>query len=129
MASKRKAAPKVDAEAVSATLKALVMKRLRNKRQRPTQPVARPSAAQVAANVPFGKQRRSARRLGKYQRYEVIRRLNTSKRGTWTRYMVDIILAHTEVQAANETHAASGEYAGKRLDFNWAVAQGYIKLI
>jgi len=49
------------------------------------------------------------------------------KRGAnWTNYMVATILAHTDTASAEQAHRESGQYADKRLDFNWMFKQLFI---
>lgn len=56
-------------------------------------------------------------------------RKNEAREGTWTRYMLEVILKHkTTVAAQAALVTAGGEFGGRRLDFKWADAKGYIKL-
>lgn len=75
--------------------------------------------------------RRSARRLGKYQRYEATSKVDISRHGTFRRYMISTIRAHTDTHSANEAHAScdNPSFAKNRLDFNWAADNGYINFI
>lgn len=47
--------------------------------------------------------------------------------GTWTSHMVHTVLDYRTVGEASQAHKASGLYPDKTLDFNWMVAQGFIR--
>jgi len=73
--------------------------------------------------------RRSARRLGKFQRYHATSKPDYSRPGTFRTYMIATIRAHTDTHSANAAHALCEEpsFAKNRLDFNWAADNGYIE--
>lgn len=52
---------------------------------------------------------------------------NDTRPDTWTHHMVEIMQRHTDSGAAKAAHAKTGRYAGKKLDFTWAKAKGFIK--
>lgn len=51
------------------------------------------------------------------------------RRGTFRRYMLETILAHTDVREATSAHIRSGQHAKETLNFKWAEANGYIRFI
>jgi hypothetical protein len=120
-------------------LKDLVLLRLRN-RQRTTQRTPSVTASPFAsaysggpgttAPAAFGsKPRRSARRLGRIKFYEATSKLDVSRSGTFRRYMISTIRAHSNTRDANRAHDACTEpkFAKNKLDFNWAADNGYIR--
>lgn len=48
------------------------------------------------------------------------------KRGSWTEYMVQTVLAHTDTSAAEAAHRSSGKFPEKSLDFSWMFKHQYI---
>lgn len=52
---------------------------------------------------------------------------NDTRADTWTHYMVEVIQKHSDTASARAAHEKSGKFAGKKLDFNWSKAKGYIK--
>jgi hypothetical protein len=119
-------------------LKDLVLLRLRRP-QRTTQPTPDPIGA-VNASVPWSESRvvtgssrpRRAsrpRRLGRIKFYEATSKLDVSRSGTFRRYMISTIRAHTNTCDANRTHeeCSNPQFAKNKLDFNWAADNGYIR--
>lgn len=72
--------------------------------------------------------RAKPRRIGKTRRYIKTNKLDMSRVGTFRRYMISIIRAHTDTASANAYHATcdNPKFAKNKLDFNWAVDNGYI---
>jgi hypothetical protein len=58
--------------------------------------------------------------------YKVTGNAADRKPGTWTRHMLDVIIAHTSTAAAKAAHVKSGQYSDKKLHFSWARDKGYI---
>ena len=54
--------------------------------------------------------------------------LETTREGSWTRRMVEIIMSHKSTNDAKDELAKDKEYGDRRLDFAWAATKGYIKL-
>lgn len=50
----------------------------------------------------------------------------TLRDNSWTKYMVETILANKDTDSARAAHAASKDYVGKSLDFTWAEKKEYI---
>jgi hypothetical protein len=119
----RKAA---DGKAIAAALGALVKAKVR-KPAPPRQSFASRVHNAQAALPTIGK-RRSARRLGKFQRYTPTSKPDYSRPGTFRTYMIATIRAHTDTHSANQAHALcdTPAFAKNRLDFNWAADNGYI---
>lgn len=46
---------------------------------------------------------------------------------SWTKYMVETILANKDTDSAKAAHASSKQFEGKNLDFTWASAKDYIQ--
>jgi hypothetical protein len=51
---------------------------------------------------------------------------NETRAGTWTNFMVETILEHTNSDAARAAAAKSKEFGDKKLDFAWAKAKNFI---
>jgi len=54
---------------------------------------------------------------------------DTSRDGTFRRYMINTIRAHKTVGAAKAAHAKSGQYSKDKLNHNWAAQNGFIKFV
>lgn len=52
---------------------------------------------------------------------------NEAKPDSWRGYMLGTIMAHKDTASAKAAHAKGKKFADRKLDFNWANAQGYIK--
>lgn len=72
-------------------------------------------------------QRRSPRRVA-FKRYTATQMTDTSRYGTFRRYMITTIRAHNDTLSANAEHAKcdNPKFAKNKLDFNWAADNGYI---
>lgn len=81
-------------------------------------PTPLPSAVQADPVTPTSKSAPRVRR-GKTIYYTAGPARRSTKYGTWTHYMVRTILEHTDTSSAEQAHRASGQYAGKKLDFGW----------
>lgn len=57
----------------------------------------------------------------------VVGKANDTRADTWTYHMVTIIQSVTDTATARAKHDKSGRYVGKKLDFTWAKAKGFIK--
>lgn len=80
----------------------------------------------------FGSGLRSGKRSVRkaVQFYELTGKRDTSRAGTFRRYMLtDIILAHKDTRSARMAHALSGQYADQTINFSWAEKEGYIRFI
>jgi len=120
-------------EKIAAALKAFVLAKLRKPvRTTPASP-AWPKPWDFG-DVPAkpapraGGQRRSPRRLGKVRFYTATAQPDVSRYGTFRRYMITTIRAHTDTRSANAAHAQCDNpaFAKNKLDFNWAADNGYI---
>lgn len=122
-----KAVSAAPTEALAGALKALVLARLRRARA-PTQPSARPTPPMHAPPMHAPTQRRSARRIGRVRFYTPTSMPDVSRYGTFRKYMISTIRAHTDTRSANATHAQCDEpkFAKNKLDFNWAADNGFI---
>jgi hypothetical protein len=49
-----------------------------------------------------------------------------AKPDSWRHHMLTVITKHGNTAKAKAAHEKSGKFAGNKLDFNWAAAQGYI---
>lgn len=74
-----------------------------------------------------------SRRFGRTQLYEkqpgADMLLGRVRHGTYRKYMLRTILAHTDTAAAEAAHRASDEYSSQKLDFKWSADNGFIKFI
>lgn len=86
-------------------------------------------AAAIGATVGLSKAtaKRSATPKGD-RAYTPGKTANGSKPATWTHYMIATALAHKSTAAAEAAHAKGGKFPGKKLDWKWMDAKGYIKL-
>lgn len=118
-------AVKAPAKDLAAALGALVAARLRARMARS---VAWTPPTPARATATPAQRRSGKRRLGKFQRYVATGKLDTSRYGTFRRYMISTIRAHTNTRDANTAHATcdNPSFAKNRLDFNWAADNGYI---
>lgn len=117
-----KAAKAHPAKAVAAALGKLIKARLTKPRPVPTQYGVVPVLGQAKAV------RRSPRRLGRFRAYTPTTKPDVSRYGTFRKYMISTIRAHTDTRAANNAHATCDNpaFAKNKLDFNWAADNGYI---
>ena len=72
--------------------------------------------------------RAAPRRTGKTRRYSPTGKVDTSRVGTFRRYMLTTIRSFTNTAEANRANAACTvpKFAKNKLDFNWAADNGYI---
>jgi len=96
---------------------------------------AKPAPKKADAAKPKGnpealKKAREARasKEAENRKYKVTAKLKdlTLREGSWTKFMVETILAHTTTDDAKAACKKSKEYGDKKLDFTWAAAKGYI---
>jgi hypothetical protein len=113
--------------AIADALSALVLMRLR-RTPRPTQPTPSVTPAQRPAPTPSGARRSPRRTAGKLRYYDSTTQPDVSRYGTFRRYMITTIRAHTDTRSANAAHALcdNPSFAKNKLDFNWAADNGYI---
>lgn len=91
-------------------------------------------AAATAAKAPKEKKAGAVGRVAAEFDYKVVKGAkNETREGTWTRHMIEVILAHTSTAEARAANAnAKGatskgqKFSDKSLDFAWAKAQGFI---
>lgn len=122
----RKLAKGAKAKPLASALGALVRKRLA--KPQPVIPMARFPIPQAAPTPATPRRAPVRRRKGRTQDYSLTGKRNFTRTGTWTHYMLDTILDHTDTWSAERAHALAGEYIGKRLDFSWAAKERYITL-
>lgn len=113
-----------DTTALATTLGQLVVAKARRAVRRTT---AIPMPTTPMPSAP-SKRRGKVRRLGKYQRYTATTKPDISRYGTFRKYVLTTIRAHTDTHSANQAHALCDNpaFAKNRLDFNWAADNGYI---
>lgn len=84
--------------------------------------------------APYAQQPRATRRIDRTTRrrgnayYKPGPNTYTGRGGTWSRYMVDTILACETTDGAEALHREKGQYLNNRLDFNWMVKKGFITI-
>lgn len=63
---------------------------------------------------------------GSNRAYKLGATKNTAKADSWRGYMLTTIMGSKDTDSAKAAHAKGKQFADKKLDFNWAAAQGYI---
>jgi len=73
---------------------------------------------------------RRSRRAPRFQRYSPTGKRNDARFGTFRHYMIATILAHTSISDAMFAHGKcdNPKFTKNKLDFHWAVSNGYITL-
>lgn len=79
---------------------------------------------------PATRTRRSSRRVPRFQSYSPTGKRNDARFGTFRHYMIATILAHKTIGEAMFAHGKcdNPKFSKNKLDFNWAVTNGYITL-
>lgn len=86
---------------------------------------AQHKAATVKTTAPkAGKNKQPAR--GTERSYTRGKTAINAKPDSWRLHMLNTITKHGDTAAAKAAHAKSKKFADRKLDFNWAAAQGYI---
>lgn len=67
-----------------------------------------------------------SRKGGAVRTYKATKKEDVSRDGTFRKYMISTIRAHTDTDSAKAAHAKSGQYAKDKLNFNWAEQNGFI---
>lgn len=129
-----KASRKSTAKAIAKPLAALVKARLRTRAERPPEPFKKLIGhlnARTGKFEPLAKPRRAPIRRGRVKAYTPTAKVDISRLGTFRHYMLATIRAHSNTLAAEEAHASCDDpkFAGKKLDFGWAAAEGYITFV
>lgn len=82
-------------------------------------PAAKASSAKASAGNKLS-------RKGTQRTYKATKKEDVSRDGTFRKYMISTIRAHTDTETAKAAHAKSGQYAKDKLNFNWAEQNGFI---
>lgn len=97
-----------------------------------------PQSAKAVADQSKGKATKSAKpradkaakakqpSRGTDRAYTVGKTKNTANKDSWRHYMLTTIMSSKDTASAKAAHAKSKKFADRKLDFNWANAQGYI---
>ena len=118
-----------EADAVDSVDAATVWAALENEYNPKVKAKAEKAAAKVSAKAPKEpgeKKERGPRVSYTSKSIAVGDKENTAREGSWRWYMVNTIMSAASVEEAQATHAASGLFEGKTLDFGWANREGYV---